>query len=121
MNRRQVEENLEILTAGHAVTKNVVSATLNTFDFLAGKLKKQVIEDSDMFWTHMSMALARLERGECEDEPPNDIINEVYETPYQNMIEEVIDYIDSQAVQELPEGERAYFYLHLHRVIECNQ
>ncbi|MDI3409953.1 hypothetical protein QKW52_04015 [Bacillus sonorensis] len=37
------------------------------------------------------------------------------------MIEEVIDYIDSQAVQELPEGERAYFYLHLHRVIECNQ
>ncbi|WP_440097042.1 PRD domain-containing protein [Bacillus paralicheniformis] len=134
MNQIQLEEKLSILLTSRVITKNAFNTTLNTFVFLSKKLKKEVIKDSEMFWTHMAMALTRIERGESEESPAIAIINEVYETPYKNAIEEVIDCIHyknaieevidcihSLAGLELPEGERVYFYLHLHKVIESNE
>ncbi|MFC8150457.1 PRD domain-containing protein [Bacillus paralicheniformis] len=121
MNQIQLEERLSILLSSRVITRNAFNTTLNTFVFLSKKLKKEVIKDSETFWTHMAMALTRIEKGESEESPANAIINEVYETPYKNAIEEVIDFIHSLAGLELPEGERVYFYLHLHKVIESNK
>ncbi|MDA1477122.1 PRD domain-containing protein [Bacillus changyiensis] len=120
MNRIQLEDKLVILLGSGVVTKDAFHLSLNTFDFISKKLEKEVIENSDMFWTHMSLALTRVERGEYEDGPSNPIMIEVGETPYQKDIEDIITYINSQLDQDLPEGEQAYFYLHLHRVLEFN-
>lgn len=121
VNSIQVKEKLTILLTSSVITQKAFHVTLNTFDYLSKKFKKEVIDNSEMFWTHMSMALTRMERGECEDGPSNTIMNEVNETPYKEDIEEIINHINSLVGQELPEGERVYFYLHLHRVIESNK
>jgi transcriptional antiterminator len=121
VNQIQLEEKLSILLTSRVITKNAFNTTLNTFVFLSEKLKKEVIKDSEMFWTHMAMALTRIKEGESEEVPANAIINEMYETPYKSAIEEVIDFIHSLAGLELPEGELVYFYLHLHKVIESNK
>ncbi|MEK6456136.1 PRD domain-containing protein [Caldifermentibacillus hisashii] len=120
MNKNEVKDKLSILYSGNVISKNALNVTLKTYDYLSNYLNKGVINDSEMFWTHMSMALTRIERGEDEDGPSNDIVNEVEKTPYKKDIEEIIDFINSEISGKLPSGELLYFYLHLHRVFETN-
>lgn len=121
MDKKQVSEKLTILLSSNVISENSYAVTLKTFDFLSKKYNKKTLEDSDMFWTHMCMALTRIERGDSIEGPPENILGELNQTPYKAVIEEVINYVNSQITEELPQEESSYFFLHLHRVIDSNK
>ncbi|GGP07612.1 MULTISPECIES: PRD domain-containing protein [Oceanobacillus] len=121
MNKLEMNKKLTILLNGQIITKQAYDVTNQTYDFLAAKLKKEPIENSEMFWVHLCIALTRIKKGEELEGPSREVVNDIYQTPYKEEIKEVIEYIKHQFHYELPKEEQDYFYLHLHGVIENNR
>ncbi|MBU5268077.1 PRD domain-containing protein [Virgibacillus proomii] len=121
MERLEIQGKLNILLTNQVITQNASDITLSTYDFLTKKFNVKIIQDSEMFWTHLCMALTRIERGEEIEGPPEAILKEIDTMSHKETIEEIITYVDSQISKKLPSEEKNYFYLHLHRVIESNK
>ncbi|MFU0789292.1 MAG: PRD domain-containing protein [Virgibacillus proomii] len=119
--RLEIQEKLNILLTNQVIIQNASDITLSTYDFLTKKFNVKIIQDSEMFWTHLCMALTRMERGEQIEGPPAAILKEIDTMPHKEAIDEIITYVNSQINKKLPNEERNYFYLHLHRVIESNK
>ncbi|MFD1414508.1 PRD domain-containing protein [Oceanobacillus jeddahense] len=121
MNKLEMNKKLTILLDGQIITKQAYDVTNQTYDYLAAKFNKEPIENSDMFWTHLCMALTRIENGEELEGPSQAIVDDIYQTPYKEEIKEVIEYVKHKFHHELPREEQDYFYLHLHGVMENNK
>ncbi|GIN87365.1 hypothetical protein J6TS2_37510 [Heyndrickxia sporothermodurans] len=121
LNKTEMNIKLNLLKENKVISETAYSITNNTFDFLVDKYKQHELSDSDMFWTHMSMALTRIEKHEPVEGPPEVIVQEIRQSPYKNEIEEVILFVSSKLGQEIPKEEQDYFYMHLHRVIDNNK
>jgi hypothetical protein len=121
LNKTEMNQKLDILKENRIITEMAYAITNSTFDLLSEKYRKQELIESDMFWTHMSMALTRIEKGEPVEGPPEIIVQEIRQTPYKHDIEAVILFVNAQFTQEIPLEEQDYFYMHLHRVIENNK
>ncbi|MCT1902030.1 PRD domain-containing protein [Oceanobacillus sojae] len=121
MNKVEMNKKLTILLDGQIITQQAYDVTNQTYDFLAAKFNKEPIENSEMFWIHLCMALARIEKGEELEGPSQAVVDDIYQTPYKEEIKEVIEFVKDQLHHELPKEEQDYFYLHLHGVIENNR
>ncbi|CEI80899.1 PRD domain protein [Oceanobacillus oncorhynchi] len=121
MEKQEMKIKLNILLETETITNIAYDVSNKTFDYLSGKYKKQSLDGSDMFWTHLCMALTRIERGETLEGPSENIMKEINQTPYKDDIEEIISFVNAQLNQKLPKEERDFFYLHLHGVIENNK
>ncbi len=116
-----MNEKLNVLLENNVITHNAFSLTNQTFDLLSKKFKKESLDHSEMFWTHMCMALTRIERGEALEGPSEMIMQEINQTPYKEDIEEIISFVNVHFDLKLPKEEEDFFYLHLHGVIENNK
>lgn len=121
LNKSEMNIKLDILKENMVITEIAYEITNSTFDLLVDKYGKHELSDSDMFWTHMSMALTRIEKGEPVEGPPEAIVQEIRQSPHKNEIEEVILFINSKFGQEIPNEEQDYLFMHLHRVIDNNK
>lgn len=121
MNKVEMNQKLDILKDNKIITDLAYDITNETFDLMSEKYKKTDLSDSDMFWTHMCMALTRIQRDESIEGPLEMIMVEIRQTPYKNEIEEIITFVNNQFHQEIPKEEQDYFYLHLHQVLDKNQ
>lgn len=118
MKKSELCAKLSVLLENGIITNNAYVVTDKTIDYLLEKYKKKSLSDSEMFFTHMSMALTRMERGEYLEGPSEEIMKEINQTPYKEDIDEIISFVNSQLHQKLPKEEQDFFYLHLHWVVE---
>ena len=116
-----MNDKLIVLKENQIISEKAYEITNLAFEFLSEKLKSKYLAESDMFWTHMSMALTRIENGEPVEGPSELIVNEIKKSPFRNEIEEIISFVDLKFGIAIPQEEKDFLYLHLHRVLENNQ
>ncbi|WP_337018912.1 PRD domain-containing protein [Oceanobacillus massiliensis] len=121
MLKSEMDTKLSILLENGVITNNAYVVTNQTFDYLSEQYRKKSLDASEMFWTHMSMALTRIERGESLEGPSEEIMKEIKQTPYKEDIDEIIDFINTKLDQKLPKEEQDFFYIHLHGVVDNNK
>lgn len=121
MKKDELNQNLTILKENKIITDSAYAITKDTYDFLSEKYNKEDLTDSNMFWTHMCMALTRIEQGESIEGPMEEIVMEIRQTPYKVEIEEIITFVQTRFQHEIPKEEQDFFYLHLHQVLDKNQ
>jgi hypothetical protein len=121
LKKNELNQKLDILKENKIITDSAYVITNDTFDLLSEKYGKEDLTDSDMFWTHMCMALTRIEQGESIEGPMEEIVREIRQTPYKSEIEEIITFVKSRFHHEIPKEEQDFFYLHLHQVLDKNK
>lgn len=116
-----MNKKLNILLENGVITEDAFNITNKTFDFISDQYEKESLEGSEMFWTHMCMALTRIERGETLEKPSEMIMQEINQTPFKTDIDKIITFVNAHLATGLPEEEVDFFYLHLHGLVEKNK
>jgi len=77
MNLYELEERLQLLADQQVITPKAQEITVLSFKRLLQLLEKQNIDQAEMLFTHLPMALTRIEKGEKVESPVESILNEV--------------------------------------------
>src|SRR5699024_2957816 len=112
MTLEELEERLQVLLDGDAITETSRQVTIQVFEELKKRLNRQDIVQAEMLFTHLPMALTRIDEGESVEGPNDDIVEEIRLSPYFEVAEELVAYIEQLWKQELPKVEQDFLYMH---------
>jgi transcriptional regulatory protein LevR len=120
MNNEELTERIEILQSSDTITDLAAEVTKNAFEHLKLTLSKEDIEQGSMLFTHLPMALTRLEREEEIEKPHESVLKEALSTGYANQTNKEILFIEEQWGQTLPDAEKDYLYIHYSLIFQLN-
>lgn len=120
MNKTELMDRLNIMRSTDVVTETAVVITIKTFDHLVLTVGQSDILQGEMLFTHLCMALTRLERGEEIEAPPEALLPEIKRAGFTEITNREIDYIEKQLREALPEAEKNYLHLHYATVFQQN-
>src|SRR5699024_11812001 len=99
MTLEELEERLQVLLDGDAITDTSHQITIQVFEELKKRLNRQDIVQAEMLFTHLPMALTRIDEGESVEGPNDDIMEEIRLSPYFEVAEELVAYIDRKSTR----------------------
>lgn len=120
MTLEELEERLQVLLDGDAITETSHQVTIQVFEELKKRLNCQDIVQAEMLFTHLPMALTRIDEGESVEGPNDDIMEEIRLSPYFEVAEELVAYIEQLWKKELPKEEQDFLYMHFSTIINMN-
>src|SRR5699024_6737457 len=120
MTLEELEERLQVLLDGDAITETSHQVTIQVFEELKKRLNRQDIVQAEMLFIHLPMALTRIDEGECVDGPNDDIMKEIRLSPHSEVSEELFAYIEQLWKKELPKEEQDFLYMHFSTIINMN-
>lgn len=120
MNKTELMERLDVLQTTDVVTKAAADITANTFDHLVLTIGHNDILQGEMLFTHLCMALTRLERGEKIEPPPAALLPDIERAGFTEKTNEEIQFIEEQLGSTLPDAEKGYLHLHYASVFQQN-
>jgi len=120
MNLYELEERLQLLADQQVITPKAQEITVLSFKRLLQLLEKQNIDQAEMLFTHLPMALTRIEKGEKVESPVESILNEVKKSKHFSKAEKQIACIEESWENTLPVEEKEFLYMHYTNVINLN-
>ncbi|WP_284139105.1 MULTISPECIES: PRD domain-containing protein [unclassified Virgibacillus] len=120
MNIQELKERLQLLLEQHVITKKAYATTLDSYEFLLRYLERDFADHAEMLFTHLPMALTRIENGEDVASPTDDIMLDVRNSPFYPIAQEHVAFIEQRWEAPLPKGEKDFLYLHYTTVITMN-
>lgn len=106
-----IELKLKILLDNNVISQNVYEKSLSVLSYLA---QKSVDEQKlDVFMTHLSMALARMEKDETMNILDDAIYAEVTQSDNYEQAVELTKTIEKHIDCQFPQEEIRYIHLHL--------
>ncbi|MBW8347946.1 PRD domain-containing protein [Bacillus sp. IITD106] len=120
MNLHELEERLQLLADQQVISPKAEEVTLLSFKRLLQLLGKQDIDQAEMLFTHLPMALTRIENGEKVESPMESIVNQVKNSEHFSKAEEQVACIEESWQNPLPVEEKEFLYMHYTNVINLN-
>jgi hypothetical protein len=120
MNLEAYNQRLQLLLEQKIITSDSHDIALAAFTRLMERVDKSDIEHGEMLFTHLPMALTRIEASEEVERPTPGIMREVEESTHFPLAKEQIAFIEEKWGKSLPEGEKEYLYLHYTTVLNSN-
>jgi len=121
MDLKDLKERLAILTASDVVTEKSEKICLDAFSQLQKRLGTELMESAEMLFTHLPIAITRIERGEEIEAPIPELMAEVKQSEWFNEAMEEITYIETNHGKPLPPEEVDYLLLHYTTVFSQNK
>ncbi|MTW86044.1 PRD domain-containing protein [Virgibacillus dakarensis] len=120
MNLEAYRERLQLLLEQKVITTEAHDVALTAFKQLMDSVGKTDIDQAEMLFTHLPMALTRMEAGEEVEKPAPEIFREVEQSSYFELAKEQIAFIEDLQKKPLPQGEKEYLYMHYTTVLNTN-
>lgn len=120
MNLEEYKLRLQLLLEQDVITSEAHEVGLKAFNKFANELNKTDISQAEMLFTHLPMALTRIENGEEVDAPAPEIMREIEESSYYELAKEHVAFIEDLWKKPLPKGEQEYLYMHYTTVLNSN-
>jgi hypothetical protein len=117
----ELNERLDILLQSAVITKRAAEVAASAFIHLQSTLKKNEIDQAEMLFTHLPMALSRIEKEEKVEAPHPDLLTEVKNTPYSTQAGREIDYVQTLWSERLPQEELDYLLIHYATLLQLNE
>jgi hypothetical protein len=121
MNLPELKERLEILSASSVITAKAAEVAMEAFVHLQSSLKKDKIIHAEMLFTHLPMALSRIEKDEKVEAPHPDMLTEVKNSPFSTQAFKEIEYVQAQWKEPLPQEELDYLLIHYATLLQLNE
>lgn len=120
MNLQDYKERLGILLKQEVITEKSCDVALQAFEELLKILNKTEIDQAEMLFTHLPMALTRISNGGNVEGPAKEIVNEIYHSPHFPIAESQVKGIEENWKDPIPQGEKDYLYMHYSTVLNIN-
>lgn len=120
MNLQEYQVRLTILLEQEVITEKSSDVSLLAFKELLKVIEKTDIEQAEMLFTHLPMALTRISKGETLEGPADEIIADITNSPYFSIAESQVSWIEENWNQALPQEEKNFLYLHYSNVFNIN-
>jgi PRD domain len=117
----ELNERLDILLTSAVITKKAAEVAAGAFIHLQSTLKKNEIDQAEMLFTHLPMALSRIEKEEKVEAPHPDLLTEVKNSPYSAQAGREIDYVQTLWSERLPQEELDYLLIHYATLLQLNE
>jgi PRD domain len=117
----ELNERLDILLTSAVITKKAAEVAASAFIHLQSTLKKNEIDQAEMLFTHLPMALSRIEKEEKVEAPHPDLLTEVKNSPYSAQAGREIDYVQTLWSERLPQEELDYLLIHYATLLQLNE
>lgn len=121
MDLKECTERLDILLNQKVISPTSYEITLLLFKFLQTDLGKEDLAEAEMLFTHLPMALTRIENGEDIQGPPQEILREVRESEYFKKVEGHLGQLEQTWGKKLPQEETEFLYIHYINVFNSNK
>ncbi|RFA36299.1 hypothetical protein CAI16_05795 [Virgibacillus dokdonensis] len=117
MNVQDLKDRLNLLLEKCLIKQKEYDIATIAFERLLKMLNKHDIEQAEMLFTHLPMALSRIEKGEEVEKPAVELMKEVKNSNYFPLAKEHVFFIENRWGAPLPEGEKEFLYMHYTNVI----
>lgn len=121
MTLEEYKARLDILLEQKVISEKASETALLAFLKLLEELNMSNLEQAEMLFTHLPMALDRCMDGANTLEGPSaEVMNEIYQTNYFSLAKTQVESIEEGWGVSLPEEERNYLYMHYTTVLNIN-
>ncbi|MBR3119881.1 PRD domain-containing protein [Oceanobacillus profundus] len=120
MNLQAYKERLQLLLEQKVISNTAHEVALQAFTQIMGVVNKTDIDQAEMLFTHLPMALTRIDAGEEVEEPAGEIMREVEQSEHFGLAKEQVAMIEDKWSQPLPQGEKKFLYMHYVTVLNTN-
>jgi hypothetical protein len=121
MTLTELNERLDILLQSAVITEKAAEVAASAFIHLQSTLKKNEIDQAEMLFTHLPMALSRIGKEEKVEAPHPDLLTEVKNSPYSAQAGREIDYVQTLWTGRLPQEELDYLLMHYAALLQLNE
>ncbi|RKO62551.1 PRD domain-containing protein [Caldibacillus debilis] len=121
MRFQELTTRLELLQEQGLINEKVCRVTESVFEELARLVKKDSIEQAEMVFTHLPLALMRIVNGENIDRPDPFILEEMKRSEHFPVAETLVHFIEKLWEKSLPQGEKDFLYIHFINLLNINQ
>lgn len=120
MNLEAYNERLGLLLEQEVISTNSHVVALQAFEQIIKVVNKTEIDQAEMLFTHLPMAMTRIEAGEEVEKPAAEIVREIEQSEHFELAKEQILFIEDKWNKSLPQGEKEYLYIHYITVLNTN-
>ncbi|MCL6571949.1 MAG: PRD domain-containing protein [Bacillus sp. (in: Bacteria)] len=117
----ELKERLDILLTSDVISTKAADVALEAFIHLQSSLKKKDIDQAEMLFTHLPMALSRIEKNETVEAPHPDMLTEVRNSPHSPQASIEIANVQKLWKQSLPQEELDYLLIHYATILHINE
>lgn len=117
MNSTELEKRLQLLVEQEIITIHASNVTKLAFESLLETLNVLEVEQAEMLFTHLPTALTRIESEEVVEAPAPGVMNEVKNSSYFHISEQLVTFIEKEWGECLPQEEKDYLYMHCTNVV----
>jgi len=109
-----LKERLEILKGAGEISDEIMAVVIEFAQNFEKKYSMEITEENgSMLITHLSMALARIKRGEEINEMDEMALKEVKETPIYDELPEFYKEIEDKLQIKIPDSEKGFIAVHV--------
>lgn len=120
MNLEAYNQRLQILLEQNVITNEAYSVAEKAFTHFTAIVGKDEIEQAEMLFTHLPMALTRIENGEEVEKPAAEIMKEIEQSSHFELAKQQVGFVQELWNKALPQGEIEYLYMHYVTVLNEN-
>ncbi|KIY23132.1 MULTISPECIES: PRD domain-containing protein [Mesobacillus] len=113
-------ERLRILLEQEVITTKSYEVALEAYNELLKVLNKTEVTQAEMLFTHLPMALTRINNEYIVEGPVKEIVDEIMNSKHFAIAKSQVDIIEENWGNVLPQGEKDFLYLHYTTVLDLN-
>ncbi|WP_174614743.1 PRD domain-containing protein [Virgibacillus ihumii] len=121
MNLQELEGRLDILLEQGVISERAYSVTVESFHATVRRLDKKSLDNGEMLFTHLPMALTRIERSEAVDSPASVMMEEVEGSANYPKARGLVEFVENSWGKLLPEEEVNFLKLHFTNIFNTNE
>lgn len=121
MDQQELKNRLDVLLEQDVITNQAYSVTTAAYDKTADILNTDQIEQGEMLFTHLSMALTRLANGDQVEGPDMAIMKEVSQSENFTKAKRLLKFVEQTWGDELPEEEKNFLNMHFTNILNINE
>jgi transcriptional antiterminator len=112
---------LQILLEQSVITGEAHAVAEKAFTNFLTVVEKEKLEQAEMLFTHLPMALTRIQNGEEVEKPAPEVMKEIEQSRHFALAKEQVAFIETLWDTPLPQGEIEYLYMHYVTVLNANK
>jgi len=118
---QELENRLDILLEQEVIVGHAYAVTIDAFKETLNLLNIERLEQSEMLFTHLPMALTRIGNGEKVEGPDSGMMEEVEKSPNYLETRTLLDVVERNWGKPLPQEEKDFLKLHFTNVLNINE
>ncbi|ALX47824.1 PRD domain-containing protein [Lentibacillus amyloliquefaciens] len=121
MELQELENRLNILLEQEVIDEHAYAVTIDAYKEVINLLNIERLEQGEMLFTHLPMALTRIGNGEEVEGPDSGMMQEVKNSSNYPKAKSLLGFVERNWVKSLPQEEKDFLKLHFTNVLNINE